>query len=96
MADNSVSISSNDNSLYCINFDGRTISGTTTAGVHAAICLNSSVEKIIIGSYTIYKACDDVPSYLPKYYVKGNDVRETTGVYGVWYAVAGVNSLTIE
>lgn len=91
---NDILVSRPTGSLYYMNFNGYHISYVNAVD---ALCLNDDVESIIIGSYTIYKACDKVTAYgLPRYYVRSLERYGTSGVYGDLYAVAGVNSLTLE
>ena len=90
---NDILVHRNSGDLWYINFNNYNIAYVSAS----AICLTREVESIIIGSYTIYKACDSVTAYgLPRYYVRSLERRGTSGELGDLYAVAGVDSLTLE
>ena len=83
-------------SLKNIYYDNTHVVSPATTGVLSGICRPSNVVISYLGDFMVITPCGDaLIDRLPKYYIKGNELKRSSGIVR-WWAVAGVDSLTLE
>lgn len=87
--------------LHSVYYDDVHVIGDTDGSVHDGICMANDIPLSYIGDYLVITPCEEaLRPNLPKYYIKDVVARlsstNSLGGTNAYWAVAGVDSLTLE